>query len=95
MAQAELKLDIDAELLEQARSAGLALTPVVEAALRQALANDDQPRRPLFEAKRPVIPVAEAEARARRWAEENAEAIADYNRRIAERGVFGEDLRRW
>ena len=36
-----------------------------------------------------------AEERGRRWARENAEAIQVHNNRIAERGVFGEDLRRW
>lgn len=36
-----------------------------------------------------------AEARAAKWAEENADAIEDYNRRIAERGLIGADWRRW
>ena len=36
-----------------------------------------------------------ADERARRWAEENADAIADYNRRIAERGLFGDEFRKW
>ena len=36
-----------------------------------------------------------AEERARRWAEENAEAIRDHKERIAKYGVFGEDLRTW
>lgn len=30
-----------------------------------------------------------------RWLEENADAIDDYNARIEERGVFGDDLRRF
>ena len=38
---------------------------------------------------------AGAEARARRWAEENAEAIRLNNEAIKRRGVFGADLRRW
>lgn len=33
--------------------------------------------------------------RARRWAEENAEAIASYNARIAKRGMFGDEFRKW
>lgn len=37
----------------------------------------------------------EAAARANRWAEDNAGAIKLYRQRIKERGVFGEDLRRW
>ena len=36
-----------------------------------------------------------AEERGRRCADENADAIGTHNARIAERGVFGEDLRRW
>jgi post-segregation antitoxin (ccd killing protein) len=36
-----------------------------------------------------------AEARATRWALENAGAISLHNARVAERGLFGEDLRRW
>ncbi|MGI9404739.1 MAG: type II toxin-antitoxin system CcdA family antitoxin [Hyphomicrobiaceae bacterium] len=33
------------------------------------------------------------EERARRWREENAEAIESYNKRIDEHGTFGEDFR--
>jgi hypothetical protein len=32
---------------------------------------------------------------ARRWREENAAEIREYNGEIARRGVFGEDLRTW
>ena len=35
------------------------------------------------------------EERARRWAEDNAEAIKDHNERIKRRGCFGDDLRTW
>lgn len=35
------------------------------------------------------------DARAQKWAEENAEAIADYNRRIRERGLIGDEFRNW
>lgn len=34
-------------------------------------------------------------ARAKAWAEENAEAIAAYNERIEREGCFGEAWRRW
>ena len=30
-----------------------------------------------------------------KWAEENAEAIADYNRRIRARGLIGAEFRKW
>lgn len=36
-----------------------------------------------------------AEARARQWAEENAEAIASFNQFVEENGAFGEEWRRW
>jgi post-segregation antitoxin (ccd killing protein) len=35
------------------------------------------------------------EAAARRWAEENAEAIESHKKFIEEFGVFGDDLRTW
>lgn len=34
-------------------------------------------------------------ARAREWAEANAAAIEDHNRRIAQYGAFGDDIRTW
>ena len=36
-----------------------------------------------------------AEARRREWREENGDAIAAYNQRIKEKGVFSEDLRKF
>jgi post-segregation antitoxin (ccd killing protein) len=36
-----------------------------------------------------------AQESAKRWTEDNADAIEAHNARIAERGVFGDDLRRW
>ena len=77
MGKTELKIELDAVLLEQARAAGLDLAGLTEAALRRALPN------------------ADGEARARRWAEENAEAIRAHQERIEKYGVFGEDLRTW
>lgn len=35
------------------------------------------------------------EERARRWADENAEALKAYGERIEREGLFGEDWRRW
>jgi len=51
-------------------------------------------RRHLFEREREEGPKT-VDERAARWALENAEAIRTHNDRIAERGIFGEDLRRW
>lgn len=74
------ELSVDPELLEQAAAAGLNVDLLIERALRLALQKADP---------------AGAEARAAKWAEENAEAIQDYNRRIRERGVFSDGVRTW
>lgn len=71
---------IDPELLEQAARLGLDIGGMSENQLRLRLQKVDP---------------AGAEARARRWAEENAEAIRHNNETIARRGIFGADLRRW
>lgn len=72
--------DIDPELLEQAARLGMSVEGMTERQLRLHLQKVDP---------------AGAEARARRWREENAEAIRHNNEAIARRGVFGTDLRRW
>jgi antitoxin CcdA len=82
MGKTELRIEIDAELLLNARQAGLDLTGLTEAAVREALRRTPPGR-------------VQADERARQWTEENAEAIADYNRRIRERGVFSTGLRKW
>ncbi|THD83354.1 MAG: post-segregation antitoxin CcdA [Phenylobacterium sp.] len=64
---------IDPKLLAQAEDAGVPVDQVIDEALRRAVLQADK---------------AGADARAAKWAEENAEAIADYNRRIREWGVF-------
>ena len=74
------KIEIEPELLEQAARLGIDVTGVDERSLRLHLQKVDP---------------AGAEARAKRWAEENAEAIRLHNERIDRYGVFGEDLRRW
>ena len=81
MAEPVLKrIEIEPELLEQAARLGIDVTGVDERSLRLYLQKVDP---------------AGAEARAKRWAEENAEAIKIHNDRIAKYGVFGEDLRNW
>ncbi|HEY1753134.1 MAG TPA: type II toxin-antitoxin system CcdA family antitoxin [Caulobacteraceae bacterium] len=94
MGKAELHVEIDAELLAYAEQKGVELGPAVEAGIRAALAKRadlDLVARLERQRQNP----AAAEAAARRWAEENAEAIEAYARRVEERGAFGEDLRRW
>jgi antitoxin CcdA len=76
----KVELKIDADLLSQARAVGVEADVVAEAAIRAAVSKAD--------------PVA-ADARAAKWAEEDAEAIADYNRRIRDRGVFSDGVRTW
>lgn len=80
MDSAEPASTIDPELLEQAARLGLDIGGMGERDLRLHLQKVDP---------------AGAEARARRWAEENAEAIEDYNERIRRRGCFGDQFRRW
>lgn len=79
-AMGKTELKLDADLVAQAEAAGLAVEQVAEKALRDALRQVD---------------AGAADARAARWAEENAEAIDDYNRRIRERGVFSDGSRTW
>jgi len=82
MGKAELKIEIDAQLLEDAREAGLDFQGLTEAAVRTALRNTPKGQ-------------AQANDRARQWAEENAEAIEAHKKRIEQYGVFGEDFRTW
>lgn len=80
MGKPELNIDVDPELLAQARRLGVSVGRMSETQLRLHLQKIDP---------------AGAEARARRWAAENAEAIADHNRRIAERGLVADHFRKW
>jgi antitoxin CcdA len=81
MGKPELKkIEIDPELLEQAARLGIDVTGVDERTLRLYLQKVDP---------------GGAEARAKRWAEENAQAIRAYRERIDKYGVFGEDFRNW
>ncbi|HLY78218.1 MAG TPA: type II toxin-antitoxin system CcdA family antitoxin [Caulobacteraceae bacterium] len=83
MGKVDLKVEADAELVALANARGVSLDAAFEDGLRRALSTD--------EARDPEL----AKARARAWANENAQAIAVHNRRITERGIFGADLRRW
>lgn len=50
----------------------------------------------LFErALKAALGPAAAEERARKWAEDNAEAIASHNRFVDEHGAFGKEWRSW
>ncbi len=80
MDKVELNPDIEPELVEQAGRLGISIAGMSEVQLRLHLQKVDP---------------AGAEARAKRWAEENAEAIKAYNERIARDGVFGAEWRTW
>lgn len=77
MGKAELKIEIDADLLAEAEASGRSIPELIQQGLR---ATQD---------------TSKGDDRARRWAEENAEAITDYNRRIASRGLIGDKFRKW
>ncbi|WP_374571771.1 type II toxin-antitoxin system CcdA family antitoxin [Phenylobacterium sp.] len=74
-------LKIDADLLAQAQAAGVPAELVAEHALREAILATSG--------------AAAADARAAKWAAENAEGIADYNRRLRDRGLVGDEFRKW
>ena len=85
MGKAELKIEIDPEVVAEAERLGVDLSRAGLAGVEQALAR----RRNSLKTD------AERAGEARAWAEENAEAIRLHNERIDHYGVFGEDLRRW
>jgi antitoxin CcdA len=80
MHKVELNIGIEPALVEQADRLGIAIGGMSEVQLRLHLQNVDP---------------AGAEARAKRWAEENAEALQDHNRRIRERGLLSDHFRNW
>lgn len=71
---------IDPELLAQAERLGISVAGMSERDLRLYLQK---------------VHPAGAEERARRWAEENAEAIAEHNRFIEEHGLLSDHFRTW
>lgn len=81
MGKVELNVGIDPELLAHARRLGVSTSGMDERSLRLHLQKIDP---------------AGAEDRAKRWAQENAEAIADHNRRIRDRGLLSDHIKpRW
>lgn len=80
MGKVELNIGIDPELIEQAQRLGVSVAGMDERALRLHLQKIDP---------------AGAEARARRWAEENAEAIRIHNEFVEKHGCFGAEFRTW
>lgn len=90
MGKIDLHLSIDAELLSRAEAAGLDPAQALEEALASRLERGARDQGQTLHSE-PEGP----EARARRWADENVDAIQEHNARIAERGLVGADWRRW
>jgi antitoxin CcdA len=87
---------MDAGLLADAEKRGVALAPAAEAGIRRAIERAQSgPIGIVAASHHQRENAAEAEAAGKKWAEENAEALEAYRRRIDEHGLFGEDLRRW
>lgn len=80
MVKPELNIGIDPELLAEAQRLGIAIAGMNERDLRLHLQKVDPKG---------------AEARARRWAEENAEAIKAHNDFVAKHGLLSDHLRTW
>lgn len=82
MGKAELRIEIDQALLDEARALNIDVEALTVESLRSLL---DQRR----------ADPASAPDKARHWATENAEAITLHRDRIDRHGVFGEDVRTW
>ncbi len=96
MGKIEIRAEVDGELVAQAKAAGVGFDAAAEMGLRLALADIGNGSLGLAAShlRMKADPLA-ADDRARRWAEQNADAIQVHNARVAERGLFGDDLRRW
>jgi antitoxin CcdA len=80
MDKIELNPGIQPELVEQAARLGISIAGMSEVQLRLHLQKVDP---------------AGAEARAERWAEENAEAIRIHNDFVREHGLLSDHFRPW
>ena len=80
MGTVELNIGIDPELVEQAQRLGISIAGMDERTLRLHLQKVDP---------------AGAEARANRWAIENAEAITEHNQFVEDYGLLSDHFRTW
>jgi antitoxin CcdA len=71
-------VEVDSEALAAARAAGIDLSQLLGEALRRRL---------------PTLNAATREEEARKWYEENKEAIDAYNKLIEEHGLFSDGMR--
>jgi post-segregation antitoxin (ccd killing protein) len=81
MSKAELTIEIDEALVDEANALHLDIAASAVEGVRRAVAQKHSTDSPQVEADS--------------WARENAEAIELHRKRIDEFGVFGEDLRNW
>ena len=92
MGKVELKLEIDADLVERLQTAGIDPLKAAEAGMRIAVSSGRVPfwldlnGSARLKEKDPQA----AELRAREWAEANRDAIDEYNRHVREHGLLSE-----
>lgn len=87
MGKIELRFEVDAELVEQARANGHEPLEVLERGLRAAAASHEDWAATAREKARDP---ASQERRMREWAEENREAIAEFNQHVREHGLLSD-----
>lgn len=89
MGKIELTIQIDERTAREAEALGMSLADYIQERLRprglDLVASADRQR----------ADPAGAAARGKKWAEENAEAIASHNRFVEEYGEFGAEWRTW
>jgi antitoxin CcdA len=95
MGKTELQLEIDSDLLAQARDARIELGAALEDGVKLALAQAPRPIGLEAAARRQAKDPKAAEERALAWKRDKGDAIASFNQFIEENGAFGEDLRTW
>ena len=92
MGKITLNVEVDAELVQRLETAGLDPAEAAEAGMRLAASSGRVPFwLDLNESARQKAKDPEgAERRAREWAERNKDAIAEFNRRVEERGLLSD-----
>ena len=95
MGNVELRFEVDRELMERLRAAGVDPATAAQRGLQDALRDLPPPLGLVESARRKALDQEGGERRAREWAEENRTSIEQHNRWVAEHGCFGEAWRSW